>query len=258
MAQDLTSIIQELDAAYNPSRQTINDRINGLQGAQDADVAGLQATQTQAFDDITAGARSRGIGFSGIPLQEQAKYTASSFLPAVAKVKQSYNDGRNSLVDTLNNMNIDQRKTAMSIRETQQNRDFEAEQARLAREAQTRAAAAANASSGALSSLFNGAGGAQQGSKFPAGMEARTDKLGKFTGFNFNVGGKPASAAQFAAANKLPIGDVLYKMAESGDQTALGAYKWMQSIQGTNMFKTGAFKNTPAYKNTFGSLFWGA
>ncbi len=159
MAQSLDQIITELDAAYNPSRQTINARINGLQGAQDADIAGLEATKTNAFDDITADARSRGMGFSGIPLQEQAKYTASSFLPAVAKVKQSYNDGRNSLVDALNNMGIDQRKTAMGIRETQQNRDFEAEQARLAREAASRAA---SSSGDALSSLFGGASSPQQ------------------------------------------------------------------------------------------------
>jgi hypothetical protein len=160
MAQDLNAIISELDAAYNPSRQTINDRINGLQGAESADIAGLEGQKVQAFDDITNGARSKGMGFSGIPIQEQAKYTASSFLPAVAKVKQSYNDGRNSLVDALNNMNIDQRKTAMSIRETQQNRDFESQQAALTRQAQERASSAANASSGALNSLFSGGGAA--------------------------------------------------------------------------------------------------
>jgi hypothetical protein len=158
MAQNLDQIISELDASYNPSRQTINDRINGLQGAETADVAGLEAQKNTAFDDITNGARSRGMGFSGIPLQEQAKYTSSSFLPAVAKVKQSYSEGRNSLVDALNNMNIDQRKTAMSIRETQQNRDYQQEQDRLAREAQARASQAAAGSGDALASLFGGGG----------------------------------------------------------------------------------------------------
>jgi hypothetical protein len=179
MAQDLNAIISELDAAYNPSRQTINDRINGLQGAQDSDIAGLQAQQTQAFDDITNGARSKGMGFSGIPIQEQAKYTASSFLPAVAKVKQSYSDGRNSLVDALNNMNIDQRKTAMSIRETQQNRDFEAQQAQLQRDA---AARAASASSGALGSILGGGAPTPQG-----GQPAQADPYAKVDKNNANV-----------------------------------------------------------------------
>jgi hypothetical protein len=160
MAQDLTQIISELDAAYNPSRQTINDRINGLQGAQDADLAGLEVQKNNAFDDILSNARQRGVGAGGIPMQDQAKYVGGSFLPAVAKVKQSYSEGRNSLVDALNNMNIDQRKTAMSIRETQQNRDFEAEQARLQREAQDRAAAASGA---ALGGLMSGGGGTPAG-----------------------------------------------------------------------------------------------
>lgn len=142
MAQSLDQIIAELDASYNPSRQSINDRINGLQPAQDADLAGLEVQKQNAFGDITNGARARGMGFSGIPLAEQGKYVGGTFLPAVAKVKQSYQEGRNSLVDALNNMNIDQRKTAMSIRETQQDRDFQAEQARLQREAAERAAKA--------------------------------------------------------------------------------------------------------------------
>jgi hypothetical protein len=178
MAQDLSSIISELDAAYNPSRQVINDRINGLQGAQDSDIAGLEGQKVQAFDDITNGARSKGMGFSGIPIQEQAKYTASSFLPAVAKVKQSYNEGRNSLVDALNNMNIDQRKTAMSIRETQQNRDYQAEQDRLTREAATRAAAASSASLGSIL----GGGVTPQG-----GQPAQVDPYAKVDKNNANV-----------------------------------------------------------------------
>jgi hypothetical protein len=165
MAQTLDQIIGELDAAYNPSRQAINDRINGIQGAENADLAGLDAQKNDAFGQITNEARSRGMGFSGIPLQEQAKYTASSFLPAVAKVKQSHNEYRNSLSDALNNMGIDQRKTAMSIRETQQNRDFEAEQARLAREAQDRAASAARSAAGGydLGGVSGGGGGGVAG-----------------------------------------------------------------------------------------------
>jgi hypothetical protein len=166
MAQSLDQIIAELDASYNPSRQSINDRINGLQPAQDADLAGLEVQKQNAFGDITNGARARGMGFSGIPLAEQGKYVGGTFLPAVAKVKQSYQEGRNSLVDALNNMNIDQRKTAMSIRETQQNRDFEAEQARLTREAADRAAAASNRS---MADYFGGgaAGGGGNNQQTP-------------------------------------------------------------------------------------------
>lgn len=177
MAQSLDQIIAELDASYNPSRQSINDRINGLQPAQDADLAGLEVQKQNAFGDITNGARARGMGFSGIPLAEQGKYVGGTFLPAVAKVKQSYQEGRNSLVDALNNMNIDQRKTAMSIRETQQDRDFQAEQARLAREASERAARAA-AGGGSLASLLGGGGGSAptSGGQAQAAVPKPTDR----------------------------------------------------------------------------------
>lgn len=170
MAQELGQIIQELDAAYNPSRQAINDRINGLQGAESADLAGLEAQKNQSFDDITNGARSRGIGFSGIPLQEQAKYTASSFLPAVAKVKQQYVANRGSLVDALNQMNMDQHKTAMGLRETQMDRDWRAAEAEKERAAARASAAASNAD---WSSFLGG--GAQQTPKAAPNQAPKTD-----------------------------------------------------------------------------------
>jgi hypothetical protein len=169
MAQDISQIISELDAAYNPSRQSINDRINGLQGAESADVAGLQAQQTQAFDDITSGARSRGIGFSGIPIQEQAKYTSSSFLPAVAKVKQQYAANRGSLSDALNSLNQDQYKTAMSLRETQMDRDFRAAEAEKQRQAE---AAAQRAQATAANSNWSDFLGGGQGNQPPAQPQA--------------------------------------------------------------------------------------
>ena len=151
MAQSLDQIIGELDASYNPSRQTINDRINGLQAAEDADLAALKGEQQNAFDDITNNAISRGVFYGGAPIAEQQRYTSRNFLPAVAKVKQQTIASRSGLVDALNNLNTDQRKTAMSIRETQLDRDFQAEQAAAARRAEA-------ASSNALSSLFSGAG----------------------------------------------------------------------------------------------------
>ncbi len=123
MARTLDAILQELDAGYNPSRTLINQRLDALPGQADAEIAGLQGQQTQAFNDITAGARDKGLGFSGIPLSEQARYTAGSFLPAVAKVRQSQNDVKSSLLGSLNDTNLDQRKTGMGIYQAELDRD---------------------------------------------------------------------------------------------------------------------------------------
>lgn len=153
MAQALEDIIKELDASYAPSRQLINQQIDAIPTQADAQVAGLNSQKDQAFNDITDGARSRGIGFSGIPLAEQAKYTSSEFLPAVAKVRQAATDQKTSLLDALNKSSQEQRGQAYSVRESQLNRDQQA--AQFAQEqAAARARAAGTASP--LGALFGG------------------------------------------------------------------------------------------------------
>lgn len=92
------------------------------------------------------------------------------------------------------------------------------------------------------------------GSGLPAGMTERRDALGKMTGFNFVAGNKPVSAATFAQANKVPLGDLLYKMGQAGDKLAQQAYNWFKYNANNN---PEALKRTPAYKNTFSALTWG-
>lgn len=77
-------------------------------------------------------------------------------------------------------------------------------------------------------------------------------------GYNFtDASGKPISAGTYATLTKTPIGTLLNSMASTGDKTAANAYRWLQSIQGSDLFKSGAYKKTPAY-NSYSSLFWGA
>lgn len=167
MSDSLDTILQQLDASYNPARQAINDRIGQLQGQADSQIAGLNAQKDATFNDITNGARDKGIGFSGIPLGEQAKYTATDFLPAVAKVRQSQNDTRNSLTDAINNLGIDQRKTAFGIQQGQQANDLEL--------AKQRIITAANSASGAGGfGLAGGGGGSPQQ---PPPAKPKTDPL---------------------------------------------------------------------------------
>lgn len=167
LAQALTDILQELDAGYAPSRQLIQQQIDALPAQEQAQEQGLQGQQTQAFNDITNGARDKGIGFSGIPLSEQAKYTAGTFLPAVANLKTSVNNQKTSLLGSLNDSSQDQLKTALGLQSTQQAQDFQQQQA-------DRAAAAAAASNNSLASLFGG------GQSAPAAADpyAAVDKQG--------------------------------------------------------------------------------
>lgn len=74
-------------------------------------------------------------------------------------------------------------------------------------------------------------------------------------GFNFtNASGQPISAASFAAANNVPLGDLLYRMGQNGDATAARAYDWFKYNANNDPTR---LKQTPGYTNTFGSLTWG-
>ncbi len=128
----------------------------------------------------------------------------------------------------------------------EQRRQFDAQQA------EARRAAAASASGYGFG---GGGGGGGGGNGLMPGMSYKNGKDGR-SGFALVANGKPVSAAGYAKAKGVSVGDVLSTMAQAGDTTAANAYKWIRSIQGTDMWKSGRWKNTPAYRN-FSSLFWG-
>lgn len=90
-----------------------------------------------------------------------------------------------------------------------------------------------------------------------SGLTGKTTGVGSATtrqggGYNFTgSNGQAISAASFAAANGVGIGDILYRMGQSGDKTAQQAY---------NEIKTNPtyYQNNPnVLKSEFSSLFWG-
>lgn len=238
MAQALSDIISSLDAGYAPSRALIQQQIDALPAQQDAQQQGLQAQASQSYDDITNAARDKGIGFSGIPISEQAKYNATTFLPAVANLKTSTNNQKTSLLDALNQSNLTEQNAGQSILAHQQDLD-----------AQNAATAAANkqaeASQAGLASLF--APGAQQ-----AAQPAMTAKQNG-SGFNFSdTGGNAISAASYAKATGQPIGTVLRTMGQAGDKYAQQAYNEISSNQGYYN------AHPDVLMQEFAPLFWGA
>lgn len=242
MAQNIDDIIKELDAGYNPQRESINKRLSQLPGQAEAEIGGLKAQQETSFNDITDGARQRGIGFSGIPLAEQAKYTANSFLPAVARVRQSQNDASSSLTEALNGINTDQRNKAFGIRESQLGREQEESQfARnlAAQQAAQRAAAGAD-SGGALSSLFGG------GAPAPAAAPQKSSQLQRRPdgGYNFQASnGQGISAAAYAKSKNIPFRVLLKQMADAGDVGAKVALPYIGDDYGVNKGKLSAARS---------------
>lgn len=227
MAQSLNDIMQELDAGYNPSRDLINQQISALPSQSEAQIAGLKAQEDQSYNDITDQARARGMGFSGIPLGDQAKYNATTFLPAVANVYSSQNQNKNSLLGALASLQEDQVKTANSIEGQQQQNDIAQQQA----DAAARAAGVANGSIGGL--LSGGGGAAASTAPGKAAVQQRKDG-----GFNFqDSGGKAISAARYSQLTGVPIRTLLQTMANAGDAGAKQALGLVGNDYGYNRSK---------------------
>jgi hypothetical protein len=145
----LDVILAELGSTYDPQVAQIRQRQALIPGQIAEEEKGLQAKQTQSFDDILGGARRRGLGFSGIPLSEQARYTSTEFLPAMARLRQSGREQAMSLEDAILGINERRNVTAQQMRQQDLDR---AEQARQF-DASQRAAAAQQSS---LAGLFGG------------------------------------------------------------------------------------------------------
>jgi len=211
----LQQIITELDPTFAGQRKSLEDRANLIPGQIASEEAGLGAKQEQAFGNILSGARRRGLGFSGIPVGEQAQYTASEFLPAVARLRQSGQERAFGLQDAILGTN--------ERRDTLGQQIFQGEQDRAAQQAASQRAAAAQAQAtfGAFNSLGLGGQGDQSGQGgLPKPQRTQNG------GFNFfDIDGQPVNAAQYVAIQRQLGGTGTYRnllqmMANEGDSNA--------------------------------------
>lgn len=217
----LDEILQELDAAYSPQRQSIQTRLDALPAQADAEIAGLKAAQTDAFGEILGGARDRNMGFSGQPIAEQSRYTASQFLPAVARVRQSQNESRQGLFDALNNINLQRNQFGQQLYQTELDR---AEQARQFDRQLAAQRSAAGAQSNVLSGLFGNTPAPQtQGARSaaPVQITPQTQALYNSVRSMLNTGDQQrilrefnaiASSAGFGNANDRMKLQLLYQL----------------------------------------------
>lgn len=141
------SSFDQLAPAYDPQTQQINSEIGQLQPQQDAQQASLDQAKLNAFRDITNSANSKGVLFSGVPIDQQAQYVGTKYLPAVANLKATFANNKNSLVSQLNALNAERVKTAQSNVSASQKAiaDAQYKQATLALRAQANAISAGKA-----------------------------------------------------------------------------------------------------------------
>lgn len=169
--QSLDDIIAELNPAFQQSEALIGQKQAGLGAKYDAQRTGLEAQKVQGFNTINNQATARGMSFSGVPLDEQATYLSTKYLPGMQNLTNQQNDENMSLQSSLADIASQKRLKALDMRTGQQNqlesylaeernRAFQAEQSRLDRAQQSALAAAARAPTGpspgqALNQMFS-------------------------------------------------------------------------------------------------------
>ena len=243
MARTLDQIIAELDPTFAGQRKSLQERASLIPGQIKAEETGLGAKQQEAFGDILGGARRRGLGFAGIPLGEQAQYTATEYLPALARLRQSGREQAMSLQDAILGVNERRDTLGQQIYQTEQDRAAQERQASQARAAQ------AQATMGALGSFGSTGSPAEQGAPATLPKPQRT----KSGGFNFyDIDGQPVNAAQYVALQQSLGGTSTYRqllqmMSDEGDDNAKIALRYVGD--------DAQFGNAPSqYRTALGNL----
>jgi len=239
----LESILSQLGTTYDPQVNSIRQRQAEIPGQVQAEEQGLQAKQTQAYDDILGGARRRGLGFAGIPLGEQAKYSATEYMPALARLRQGAREQALSLEDAILGINERRNTQAQSIYQGEQSLAEQQRQFNENLRFQQQQASRSGSGGGGFSPTLGG--GAPTQAQASATQRANG-------GYDFtDAAGKPVSAARYAQLSGKPIGDVLYQMGASGDKYAQQAYNLLaeQAKLGIGL--------APGTKSKYSALFWG-
>ena len=167
--------MSELGSVYDPQRQLVKQQQEAIDPAMQAQEAGLMAAKTDAFQSINEAANRRGMFYSGVPLAEQAKYTGSTFLPAVANLRSKYQQQRFNLQDALNQIQKEQSGQAYGIRQ----KELDTEEQRRQFDAQLAAQrAAAGGGGGGFSPSFGGGiAGGGGGGGIPEGYTPQVQAL---------------------------------------------------------------------------------
>lgn len=191
IVRDLNQLVSELGQSVKPQQDLITQDIAANAASGDAQIAGLGAKKDQAFGQIEQGAQNKGMFFSGFSPNEQAQYTAGTYLPALAQLQSTIASTRSQLLGKRADLNSSVFDKAFATREGDVNsmndwnkmneqQQFQAREAALSRDFQSResqkdrSAAAANAA--------RSSAGASPADVLGADRKAIAGELSKVTG----------------------------------------------------------------------------
>lgn len=238
VVQQLSDIIGGLNSVYDPQRAAANQGVATTQ--QDATNAeqGINAQKDQAFQGITNTAQGRGMLFSGFAPDQQAKYTAATYLPSLVKLHATANDNIAKLQQNILSLNASQQTQAQGIQQGQQKnlQDYQIQQQQAAVEQAKmqqalQIAQMSNQTKLQAAGITAGASSANAANT-AANKLASQYKAAKFTSGNYNFtgpNGRPVSLAQYADATGAGPGDVLSLLA-NGSSYDKNIYNKVKSI----------------------------
>ncbi len=99
-------------SVYQPTIDTINSQINDLPNQENATLSSLDQAKVNAFRDINNSSNARGVMFSGVPIDQQAQYVGTKYLPAVAAAKTATTNAKNTLLGKINDINFQRSQQA--------------------------------------------------------------------------------------------------------------------------------------------------
>lgn len=138
--QTVAEAMAELNPAYSASKKVTNQRISGLGAKYDAQRAGITAEKGEGFNAINNQATGRGGSFSGVPVDEQARYLSTKYLPGMQMADFQENEEGLTYQQQLADMDKEARVTAIGRVDKQKSDLTSWNSARAAEEAAAREA----------------------------------------------------------------------------------------------------------------------
>lgn len=220
------SVYDSLGSQYQPQTDLINNQIAQLQPQQDAEQAGLDQAKVNAFKDITSSANAKGVLFSGVPIDQQSTYVGTKYLPAVANLKVTYQNNKNTLLSQINDLQAKRVQQAQgTVADYAKNKaDADYKNAELALSAQRKANSAAKGSGGLT---------AYQQAQLLSQYKISNKKTG---GLGFTGPNGAIPLYQYAAATSGGDANATYDsiktlLARSGDPSDKGALAGIQRLE---------------------------
>lgn len=116
----LQDYYNQLAPIYEPQIASLKAQEASLAPQYQAQKSALEQARINAFRNISNTASARGMAFSGFTPEQEAQYTGTTYLPAMANLETQQLKSKQSLIDAINAANSERYAKAMGLSESAQ------------------------------------------------------------------------------------------------------------------------------------------